>query len=149
MIKVTVRAKALSVLFAAAAATLPAVAGGDAKLKKPALTLRSSPRFAFSPARVLFVAELSGGDDVEEFYCPELEWEWDDGSKSVQEADCDPFVAGQTKIERRFTSEHEFRRAATYNVKVSLKRLGKSFINQSVRLTVRPGVGDPSLESEN
>ena len=149
MIKVPMRAKALSLLFAAAAATLPAVAGGDDKLKKPSLNLRSSPRFAFSPARVLFVAELSGGDDVEEFYCPELEWEWDDGSKSVQEADCDPFVAGQTKIERRFTSEHEFRRAATYNIKVSLKRLGKSFMNQSVRLTVRPGVGDPTLESDN
>jgi hypothetical protein len=142
------RMSALLILSVFAATALPA-AGGDTKLKKPSLTLRSSPRFAFSPARVLFVAELSGGDDVEEYYCPELEWEWDDGSKSVQESDCDPFVAGQTKIERRFTSEHEFRRAANYNIKVSLKRLGKTFANQSVRLTVRAGVGDPTFESDN
>lgn len=142
------RPRALLTLLASIAAALPA-AGSDAKLKKPSLTLRSSPRFAFSPVRVLFVAELSGGDDVEEYYCPELEWEWDDGSKSVQEPDCEPFVPGQTKIERRFSAEHEYRRASTYNVKVSLKRLGKTFVNQSVRLTVRPGVGDPTFEGDN
>lgn len=127
----------------------PLADSAEAKAKKPTLTLRSSPRFAFSPVRVLFVAELSGGDDVEEYYCPELEWEWDDGSKSVQESDCEPFVPGQTKIERRFSAEHDYRRAASYNVKVSLKRLGKTFVNQTVRLTVRPGVGDPTFESDN
>lgn len=142
------RANMLLTVLGLLIAALPAT-GGDAKLKKPSLSLRSSPRFAFSPVRALFVAELAGGDDVEEFYCPELEWEWDDGSKSVQEPDCDPFVAGQTKIERRFSAEHEYRRAATYNVKVSLKRLGKTFVNQTVRLTVRAGVGDPTLDSEN
>jgi hypothetical protein len=128
-----------------AAPALPASAG-DAKEKKPSLSMRSTPRFAFSPARVLFVAELQGGDEVEEFYCPEVEWEWDDGGKSIKEADCPPFVAGETKIERRFTAEHDFRRAATYNVKVSLKRLGKSFAVQTLRLTVRPGAGDPTME---
>ncbi len=133
-------------LFALAAVP---VAPDEAKGKKPTLSLRSSPRFAFSPVRVLFVAELQGGDDVEEYYCPELEWEWDDGSKSVQESDCEPFVPGETKIERRFSAEHEYRRAASYNVKVSLRRLGKTFVNQSVRLTVRPGVGDPTFESDN
>ena len=146
MIRVSVRAKALSVLFAAAAATLPAVAGGDAKLKKPALTLRSSPRFAFSPARVLFVAELSGGDDVEEFYCPELEWEWDDGSKSVQEADCDPFVAGQTKIERRFTATHLYKTSGIYLAKVTLRKAGRAVAAQTIKVTVRPGVGDQTLD---
>jgi hypothetical protein len=132
---------ALSVLGLASPA-----AADNAKQKKPGLTVRSTPRFAFSPARVLFVAELQGGDDVEQYYCPEVEWEWDDGGKSVKEADCPPFVAGETRIERRFTAEHEFRLAATYNVKVSLKRLGKSFAVQTLRLTVRPGAGDPTIE---
>ena len=58
------------------------------KLKKPKLDLRATPRMAFSPVNVLLVAELTGGDDVEEYYCPELEWDWDDGGKSVHEADC-------------------------------------------------------------
>jgi hypothetical protein len=142
--------KPLAAALAAALAfsALPARAA-DTKTKKPGLTLRSTPRFAFSPARVLFVAELTGGDDIEEFYCPEVEWEWDDGGKSVTEADCAPFVAGQTKIERRFSMEHEYRRAGSYNIKVSLKRLGKSFAIQNLRLTVRPGLGDPTMEDPN
>lgn len=137
------------VLAAAPPAAPPAAAGGEAKGKKPSLALRSTPRFAFSPAHVLFTAELTGGDDIEEFYCPEVAWEWDDGGRSVKEADCPPFVNGETKIERRFTAEHDFRRAGIYNVKVSLKRLGKPFAIQTLRLTVRPGVGDPTIEDSN
>jgi hypothetical protein len=125
------------------------VLGSETKLKKPNLNLRAAPRFAFSPVNVLFTAELTGGDDVEEFYCPELEWEWDDGGKSVQEPDCDPFEAGKTKIERRFTAAHEYRVASTYNVKVSLKRTGKAFAVQTVRVSVRPGAGDHTDIQEN
>ncbi len=121
------------------------VGAADGK-KKPGLSLRSTPRFAFSPAHVLFVAELQNGDDVEEFYCPEVEWDWDDGGKSVTEADCPPFVAGQTKIDRRYSAEHDFKQAGNYNVKVSLKRLGKTFAAQNLRLTVRAGAGDRSFE---
>jgi plastocyanin len=131
----------------AAALAAPALdAWAEDKQKKPSLNLRSTPRFAFSPARVLFVAELQGGDDVEEYYCPEVEWDWDDGGKSVTGADCPPFVAGQTKIERRFSTEHEFKRAGNYSVKVSLKRLGKSFATQNLRMTVRAGAGDRTFE---
>jgi plastocyanin len=130
-----------------AALAAPALdASAEDKQKKPGLNLRSTPRFAFSPARVLFVAELQGGDDVEDLYCPEVEWDWDDGGKSVTEADCPPFVPGQTKIERRFSAEHDFKRAGSYNVKVRLRRLGKSVAAQTLRLTVRPGAGDRSLD---
>ena len=40
------------------------------KQKKPKLDLRATPRMAFSPVNVLLTAELTGGDDVEEYYCP-------------------------------------------------------------------------------
>src|SRR6476620_2846435 len=96
-------------------------AEGESKaLKKPQLELRATPRFAFSPVSVLFTAELSGGDDIEEYYCPELEWEWDDGGKSVVEGDCPPFQTG-TEIQRRFTAQHEYRTAGSYGVKVTMK----------------------------
>ena len=65
--------------------------GAEAKPKKPTLDIRVSPRMAFSPVTVHLVAELKGGDDIEEYYCPEIEWDWDDGGKSVHEADCPPF----------------------------------------------------------
>jgi hypothetical protein len=99
---------------------------------------------AFSPVNILIVAELKGGDDIEEYYCPEIEWDWDDGGKSVHEADCDPFEAGQTTIERRYSAEHRYNRAGVYNVKASFKRTGKTFLAGTIRVTVRAGVGDPT-----
>jgi hypothetical protein len=121
----------------------PGLAEEKKKSKKPGLELRSSPRFAFSPANVLFVAELKGGDDVEELYCPEVEWEWGDGGKSVQEGDCDPWTEG-VAIERRFSANHTFQFAGIYRVKVTLRKTGKNIMSQSLALTIRAGLGDTS-----
>ena len=133
-----------------ASVVLAAPVAGDArpeaKLKKPRLDLRATPRLAFSPVNVFLTAELQGGDDVEEYYCPELEWDWDDGGKSVHEGDCPPFVTGTTKIERRFTAEHEYRRSGIYNVKVTMRRASRSLAASNVRVTVRPGLGDRTIE---
>jgi PKD domain len=137
--------------FILAATTLGAGAllAAEAKPKKPRLELRATPRMAFSPVNVFLTAELTGGDDVEEYYCPELEWEWDDGGKSTQESDCTPFEPGTTKIERRFTTDHEYRRAGVYNVKVTMRRAGRNVATASVRVTVRPGLGDRSTMEPN
>jgi len=113
------------------------------KGKKPGLELRPSPRFAFSPANIFFTAELKGGDDVEELYCPEIEWLWGDGGKSVQEADCDPWT-DKTPIQRRFTSNHTYQFAGLYRVKVTLRKSGKDILAQTLSLTIRAGLGDMS-----
>jgi len=131
---------ALALLGAVGAAADDQKKGGG---KKPGMELRSSPRFAFSPANVLFTAELKGGDDIEEFYCPEVEWEWGDGGKSDKEADCDPWAEG-TKIERRFTANHTFQFAGVYRVKVTLRKTGKTIVTQSLTMTIRAGLGDQS-----
>ena len=129
----------------------PASAGGtkaEAKLKKPRLDLRATPRMAFSPVNIFLTAELQGGDDVEEYYCPQLEWDWDDGGKSVHEGDCPPFVTGTTRIERRFTAEHEYRRSGIFTIKVTMRRANRSLAASNVRVTVRPGLGDRTLERD-
>jgi hypothetical protein len=113
------------------------------KGKKPALDLRATPRYAFSPANIMFTAELKGGDDLEQLYCPEVEWEWDDGGKSVQESDCDPWTE-TTQIQRRFTSNHTFQYAGIYRVKVTLRKSGKNIMSQTFSLTIRAGLGDIS-----
>ena len=118
--------------------------GAEAKPKKPTLELRVTPRMAFSPVTILMVAELKGGDDIEEYYCPEIEWDWDDGGKSVHEADCPPFENGTTTIDRRFSQEHHYGRAGMYTVKASFKRSGNTFLASTLRVTVRAGAGDPS-----
>ena len=123
-------------------------AGKGEKGKRPALELRALPRFAFSPANIHFTAELTSGEDVEEFYCPDVEWEWGDGGKSQQESDCAPFEPG-TKIDRHFTAEHVYQMSGSYSVKVTLRRAGKTVAAQNLQLTVRPGVGDRTNPPES
>jgi hypothetical protein len=113
------------------------------KGKRPGLELRFTPRFAFSPAEIFFTAELKGGDDVEELYCPEVEWEWGDGGKSVHEADCDPW-GPSSKIDRRFTAHHVFQFAGIYRTRVTLRRSGKNIMSQTQVVTIRAGLGDTS-----
>ena len=126
------------------AALASAGSAGD-KPRKPRLDLRAAPRMAFSPVNVLVTAELTGGDNaIDDYYCPEIEWDWDDGGKSVHEADCPPFENGTTTIDRRFSQEHHYPRAGIYNVKASFKKSGNTFLATSIRVTVRAGAGDPS-----
>jgi hypothetical protein len=131
----------LSVLAVGAAG----LRGAESKPKKPRLEVRAIPRMAFSPVTVMLTAELIGGDDVEEYHCPEIEWDWDDGGKSTREGDCPPFEAG-TQIQRRFTDEHRYLRQGSYNIKVTMRRANHTFAVSTVKVTVRPGLGDPSRE---
>jgi hypothetical protein len=133
-----------------AALAVPAASAAEdakeAKPKKPKLDLRATPRMAFSPVNIFLTAELTGGDDHEDYYCPELEWDWDDGGKSVHEADCPAYEPGVSKIERRFTTEHEYRKAGMYNVKLTMRHANRTLAQSSVKITVRPGLGDRTLE---
>jgi hypothetical protein len=137
--------RAVLALLAAFVVAVPGLAKDDDKKKKgkkPEFHLRATPRFAFSPATILFTAELKGGDDIEEYYCPGIEWEWGDGGRSVSEGDCDPWEPG-TEITRRFTNRHEFRYAGRYQVRATLSKAGKDVAAQRITIQVRPGLGDP------
>jgi hypothetical protein len=123
------------VLTGSLAASAPAMA----KPKRPNLDIRVSPRMAFSPVGVIAMAELIGGEDSEDFYCLAIEWDWDDGSKSLQDSDCDPYEPG-TKIERRFTSEHYYPRGGSYNIRAALKAADKVIAANAYRLLVRQGI---------
>jgi hypothetical protein len=130
-----------SILAVALTGPAALLRSGDAGQKRPSLSLRATPRMAFSPVNVFFTAELTGGDDIEQYYCPEVEWDWGDGGKSVQESDCAPYERN-AKIERRFTADHMFRRAFVYTVSVTLRRSRHSIAKADIKITVRPGVAD-------
>jgi len=113
--------------------------------KRPKITLKAQPLIAMAPARVVLTAELVGGDDdFEDFYCPAIEWEWGDGTKSESATDCAPYEAGKSEIKRRFTVEHVFRtgRPNGYRVTLHLKRRDKSVGAATVNIQVRPGLRD-------
>lgn len=142
----TCRMAALALAIALALPRAPAVHADEPKVKRPKLDVRVLPRFGFSPLNALAVAEFQGGADHEDYYCPEIEWEWDDGGKSMTEPDCPAFEPGVTKIERRFSAEHLFKRAGMYGIKVSMRRAGKVIAQGNVRLEVKAGLGDPTIE---
>jgi hypothetical protein len=118
-------------------------AGDAATAKKPRLGLRASPRMAFSPVSVVVVAELSGGGDHEDYYCPGLEWDWGDGNLSSQESDCEPFQEGST-VERRFSARHAYHAAGSYNVRLTLRRASRTVAVASIPIVVhgRGGIED-------
>ena len=107
--------------------------GGTAK--KPRLGLRATPPMAFPPASILVVAQLVGGDEHEDYYCPGLEWDWGDGNRSAQESDCDPFGPEST-LERRFSARHAYRSPGSYSVRLTLRRASRTVAVASVGVLV-------------
>lgn len=114
----------------------------DNEAKRPKLTLKAQPVIAMSPARIVLTAELVGGsNDYEDYYCPTVEWDWDDGTQSASTSDCDPYEPGKSEIKRRFTKEHVFR-AGAFRVSFRLKRRDKPVAFATVNIQVRPGLRD-------
>jgi hypothetical protein len=148
------RAISPAAALAAGLALAGVPAGGDAsppeanqrkEVKKPSLTLKASPTIVFSPARVVVTAELKGGaDDSAELYCPSLEWDWGDGTRSEAGTDCEPYEAGKSTIQRRYTTSHTYNLAGNYRVQLRLKRGSKTVLGGHVSVQVKPGLRDPS-----
>jgi hypothetical protein len=113
------------------------------KPKKPSVSIKANPTVSFSPARVVFVADLKGGsDDFEEFYCADVEWEWGDGTESENAIDCEPYESGKSKIQRHFATEHRYETAGEYRVVFRLKRQDKVVGAGTTVVRVRPGLRD-------
>ena len=92
------------------------------KAGRPKLTLKADPTVGFSPSRVTLTAELVGGaNDHPDFYCPAIEWDWGDGTRSEFASDCKPYERGKSEITRRFSVVHIFREGG-FSIKFRLKR---------------------------
>ena len=108
--------------------------------KRPKITVRAQPTVGMAPARVTLTGELQGGsDDFEEYYCPSVEWDWGDDTRSESSFDCEPYEAGKSQIKRRYTVQHTFRREGAYKVYLHLKRKDKFLGSASVTLQIQPG----------
>jgi hypothetical protein len=119
----------------------------DRKYDKPSLSLRVSPPIAFSPARIVVTAELKGGaPDDPELYCPNVEWDWGDGTRSEATENCEPFEDGKSTVKRRWTTSHTFDMQGTYRVVLRLKRGPKTIVAGNNTVQVKPGVRDMSPE---
>jgi len=130
----------LAVALATGSASSAQRSGDD---KKPSLSLRATPPVGFSPLKVRLVVDVRGGsDDYEDFYCPAIEWDWGDGTVSGNSQDCDPYQAGKSTIQRRYSIEHVFRQPGTFQVFFRLKQRDRVIAASSSNIQVRPGVRD-------
>jgi hypothetical protein len=136
-----------TIAIALSALALPAaLAAGEAKKPKaPRLDLKLSNATVFSYTSVAPMAQLVGGDDLEEFYCPAVEWDWGDGTRSRHESDCPPFEPGFA-IDRHYAERHEYRQAGTYLIRVTLSRVDRPVAISTTLLTVVPGVRRAGFE---
>jgi hypothetical protein len=129
------------------AASIPALSAQakEDKAKRASLSLKVNPAISFSPARIVVTAELRGGaaDDAE-LYCPQVEWDWGDGTRSEATENCDPFEAGKSEIKRRWSVSHTYTTAGNYRVVLRLKRSDKVVVSGNTTLQVKPGMRDQS-----
>ncbi len=110
--------------------------------KRPQLRLTARPPLGMAPQKVSLTGELIGGpNDSEDFYCPSIEWDWGDLTKSESTADCEPYEPGKSSIRRRWTVDHIFR-AGQYIVVLRLKKRDKVVTQATVNVEIRPGLRD-------
>jgi hypothetical protein len=112
----------------------------DNQDKKPSVSLKANPPVGFSPLRVHAAVEIRGGaNDYAEFYCPSVEWDWGDGTVSENSSDCDPYEAGKSTIQRRFSNDHVYYQSGGFRVAFRLKQKSKLVAMSTVNVQVRPG----------
>jgi hypothetical protein len=111
---------------------------GETAPERPAFKVRASPGLAFPPAEVLLTAELQGGADREDFHCPQIEWDFADGSRSVHQEDCEPLTV-ENPMERRFTRRHAFDAPGEYQVVVTLRRSDRILAQASTTIILEGG----------
>jgi hypothetical protein len=111
--------------------------------KRPTLAVRITPPTGFTPLRVRASADVrDGSDDYPEFYCATVEWDWGDGTISENTTDCDPYEAGKSQIQRRFTADHVYRQAGAYRIAFRLKQKTRQVGGAVATVQVRAGAGE-------
>jgi hypothetical protein len=119
------------------------LAQDDAQRERPSLSLRATPPVGLTPLNVRAVVEIEGGaDDHPDFYCPAIEWDWGDGTRSESSRDCEPYVSGESEITRRYTATHTYRNSGAFRLRFRLRQGDDIVENRDVRLQVRRGTGE-------
>ena len=120
-------------LIALSAASVPAP-------PKLHLTLRASASSVVTGTPVVFTAQLTGGEESEEFYCLTRQWDWGDETKSLEEGECPPYKVGETPVERRFSTQRAFDQGSR-TVFLTLSKNGKEVAKAKIGIKVSPRLG--------
>lgn len=120
------------------ALALPLISSEVKAAAKPKLSVKGFPSIGTTETVFTFRAVLTGGVDSEDLYCLTTEWEWEEqADASLNETECPPFKAGETKIERVFNEEQSFHRPGSHIVHVVLRKGEKEIASAGTTVTVR------------
>ena len=131
-----------------AAVLLALLAGASAP--KPKVELKPLQRITNLPvgrceAVVVFKLRVEDAG-AEDYYCPRVVWEWEDGAQSSEESDCVPFEqAAKEDHVRTWTKSHSFHAGGTHPVRVTLCRASRKVrvVDTSATIT---GEGCPEYQ---
>src|SRR5262245_28618683 len=97
-----------------------------AEKPKPKVEFKPSQRLAQlglpprSSVTVLFRLSIKDGGS-EDYYCPKLEWEWEDDTRATEESDCPPFAEAQkSDHEKSWSKSHTFWEPGEHTIRVHL-----------------------------
>jgi hypothetical protein len=116
--------------------------GAGKPAAKPQVELKATPMMAMipiggSPAIVRFQLIVKDNGD-EGFYCPRVEWEWENGTQSVEESDCPPFdKATPTDHQASFRRSHEFWEPGKHLIQARLYKSDKLIRKVEISVEVR------------
>lgn len=135
----------VALVFVPIASTSTLADGPELKLKAPRMTFMR-PRMPNERSRAGVTIRISAtledledleeGEDLENYYCLDQAWEWDDDTDSEYAPDCDPYEEGM-EIETRFSASHQYRYPGTYTVWLRLQRNGDTVIAGNVKVNIR------------
>jgi hypothetical protein len=115
--------------------------------KKPSVAFKATPPVGFAPLKVRAVVDLKGGaDDYADFYCATVEWDWADGTTSGSSEDCEPYEAGKSSIQRRFSAEHTFRQSGDYDIAFRLKQKNRVVGYSKGTVRVKAGLHEDDFD---
>ncbi len=128
---------------------LALLAGASAP--KPKVELKPLQRITnLAPGRceAVVVFKLRVEDaGVEDYYCPRVVWEWEDGAQSMEESDCAPFDQAATEDHvRTWTKSHSFHASGTHRVRVTLCRASRKVRVVDASATITGWEGCPEYQ---
>ena len=113
-----------------------ASSGDRSRSHKDSLKLRASPVVAVTPARIMFTGFLEQTRNLERYSCPEVEWRWGDGERSIRTPDCESPDDDAAFTDRLWSARHSYRRQGTYEVALILRRDGRAIAYATTRIVL-------------
>lgn len=120
------------------------------KLKAPRSTFmrprmpneRRRPQVTIRVSAEIEDLDKVAAEDLEDYYCLEEIWEWDDDTESEYAPDCDPYQEAEegkeaSELKTYFSASHGYRMPGSYNIWLRLQRNGKTMLAGNVRIQIR------------